>query len=171
LAALPAGDEFVDFLRRLRATGMRPFELRTVEARHLQDGALIFDIVESKGKKVRRSVPLNDTALAILQPLAEKRPTGKLFRNHRGNAWTKFAAVALFQKYRDLAGLGKHITMYAIRHEFISAAIETGEVDPLSLSKIVGHRDLTMISRIYSHLGAKSDHFQKMVRKAIGEKA
>lgn len=39
----------------------------------------------------------------------------------------------------------------------------------MTLVKIVGHRDLTMISRIYSDLSAKGKHLQR-VRNATGEK-
>lgn len=44
-------------------------------------------------------------------------------------------------------------------------------MDPVTLAKIVGHRDLTMISRIYSHHAAKGEHLQRAVRKATGEMA
>lgn len=171
LAAIPAGDEFADFLRCLRATGMRPFELRIVEARHLQGNQLLFDVSESKGKRYRRAVPLNDAATELLTRLAKERPEGKLFRNTRGKPWTKYSITARMSRFRKKAGLGEEITLYAIRHEFISAAIETEAVDPVTLAKIVGHRDLTMISRIYSHHAAQGEHLQRAVRRATGEMA
>lgn len=171
LAAIPEGDEFADFLKCLRATGMRPFELRIVEARHVRGKQLLFDIRESKGKKYRRAVPLNDAAIEILTRMAKKRPEGKLFLNRRGRPWTQQAAVARVVKYREETGLGQHITLYAVRHEFISAAIEAEAVDPVTLAKIVGHRDLTMISRIYSHHAAQGEHLQRPARRATGEMA
>ncbi|MBX3436800.1 MAG: tyrosine-type recombinase/integrase, partial [Planctomycetaceae bacterium] len=70
----------------LRATGCRPFEARTVEARHVDRDAKawVFEASESKGKRHRRAVPLNDEAWEITQRLMLKHPEGALFRNTKG---------------------------------------------------------------------------------------
>lgn len=46
--------------------------------------------------------------------------------------------MARVVKYREEAGLGQHITLCAVRHEFISSAIETEAVDPVSSRRSSG---------------------------------
>lgn len=174
LSALSDDDPFKTFLTAMRATGARPFEVRSVEARHIVGRSWVFDVEESKGKRIRRSVPLNDAAFAITQRLAEENPTGPLFRNRHGRPWTAYSINNRFVKLADKTASkrgakdGVRISAYAIRHEFISNAIERG-VDPVTLAKIVGHADQAMISRVYAHLGAQSDHVQRAVKIATGE--
>ena len=62
LAAVKPADPFRDLLLILRETGCRPHEARTVEARHVRDRVWDFPPEESKGKKHRRFVVLNDAA-------------------------------------------------------------------------------------------------------------
>ncbi len=166
LGHLADADPFRDFLIVLRATGARPLEVRTIEARHIVGRSWVFEVEESKGKRRRRAVSLNDTAFEITNKLAAAYPEGPLFRNRRGTAWTGFSInnrlCALAEK------TGVKITGYAVRHEFISNAIERG-VAPVTLAKIVGHVDQAMIFRVYAHLGAQSDHVQRAVRIATGE--
>src|SRR5262249_36771304 len=138
-----ASPEFGEFLRLMRATGMRPFELRQVEARHLQARTVVFDVVESKGKKYRRMLPLNNEAFTILTRLATERPTGKLVLNAKGRPWRGDTAAEQLLKLRESIwgeGSKPHLTLYAIRHEFVSSAVERG-TDTASLVKICGWRD------------------------------
>jgi integrase len=167
LAGMTDDDPFKVFLLALRATGARPFEVRTVEARHVAGRTWTFEVKESKGKRRRRAVPLNDAAYAITQALAEKHPKGPLFRNKKGKPWTAYSINCRLRRLAEKTGV--KITAYAIRHEFVSAAIETGKVDLVSLANIVGHADLTMLKKVYSHLEANSPHLQKMVKEATGE--
>jgi len=166
LAALKPDDPFKTFLNALRETGARPREVRMIEARHLVGRSWVFEVLESKGKKRRRAVPLNDSALAITQELAAKNPTGPLFRNRRGTPWTTYSINNRLCALAESTGV--KITAYAVRHEFISKAIERG-VDPVTLAKIAGHVDTVMLSRVYSHHEVNGDHIQRAVKIATGE--
>ena len=53
----------------------------------------VFPPSESKGKKHHRVLFLNDAALAIVKRRCEQYPTGMLFRNSCGNAWTKAGPI------------------------------------------------------------------------------
>lgn len=168
MAAIPDGDPFRDLLTILRETGCRPFEARSVEARHFKRDAesWVFPIKESKGKKRARVVPLNRTALAITQRLALKHPEGPLFRNRNGRPWTEFAMNCRFRSIAKKTGV--KVFAYAFRHSFVTDALMRG-VDPITLAHIVGHKDATMIMRVYEQLGIQQEHIRAALRKATGE--
>jgi integrase len=56
--------------------------------------------------------------------------------------------------------LGLHVCAYAIRHTYISDALIAG-VDPVTLSRIVGHADLKMIQTIYAKVEMRADHMKE----------
>lgn len=168
LAKVKETDPFRDFLLILRATGCRPQEARKVEARHFDRDSetWTFTVKESKGKKHKRIVPLNNEALAITRRLAMKHPEGKLFRNEDGNPWSKSGINSRFTRLR--AKLGFDFFAYAIRHTFVTDALLRG-VDPVTLAHIVGHRDATMILRVYQHLNLNKGHIRQALALATGE--
>jgi integrase len=57
---------------------------------------------------------------------------------------------------------------YAIRHTFITDALRQG-CNPVTLAHIVGHKDATMILKIYQHLNLNSGHIRKALGQATGE--
>lgn len=163
-------DPFQTFLVFLKETGCRPQEARAIESRHFDRDLrqIVFPVKESKGKKRKRVIPLNDAALAIIQKLTLKYPEGPIFRNSHGKPWTAYAVNC--QTARLTRNLGFKLFAYAIRHTFITDALLRG-VDPLTLAIIVGHKDATMIMRVYSHLNLHQDHIQKALKQATGEVA
>lgn len=54
-----------------------------------------------------------------------------------------------FARVRDELGL-PHLHFHTLRHAFVTQALAAG-IDPLTVSKLVRHRDLTMIGRVYGH--------------------
>lgn len=70
--------------------GCRPQESLRVERRHveLDHQRWVFPSLEAKGKSAPRIVYLSDKAMEITRRLMVQHPTGTLFRNSRGNAWT-----------------------------------------------------------------------------------
>lgn len=54
-----------------------------------------------------------------------------------------------FQRVRDALAL-PHLHFHTLRHAFVTEALAAG-VDPLTVSKLVRHRDMTMIGRVYGH--------------------
>lgn len=165
IGAVP-DQEFRDMLTVLRETGCRPQEVRAVEARHVRDGRWVFGRAESKGKKDQRIVYLSDATNEITQRLASKYPEGPIFRNRRGRVWTHNAVVLRFKRLRENLNLDK-ITAYTIRHTFATEALERG-VDPISVALLMGHKDATMIARVYQHLTQKPEHMRKKLRQATG---
>jgi integrase len=93
LALLRDGDPFRDFFLFLWHTGCRPQEARHVEPRHVQieDQRIVIPREEAKGKRHPRVIYLAGPALEVVARLLAGRIEGKLFRNTRGEPWTKYA--------------------------------------------------------------------------------
>lgn len=87
-------------------TGCRPQESLRVEARHvdLANQRWIFPKKESKNRKQSRVVYLTDNAAEITARLVQLHPTGKLFRNSRGGAWTPDAVNDALKRARIRIG-------------------------------------------------------------------
>jgi integrase len=158
---------FRDFLTILRQTGCRPQEARLVEARHFDktNKCWVFPKEEAKGGKEERVILLNDVALEITERLVKKNPTGPIFRNKIGNPWDtkslKCRCTRLTKK------LGFRVIPYGLRHAFATEAIVRG-VDLITLSRLMGHKDLRMLQQTYTHVHKRSDHLRAGLRKATG---
>ena len=109
---------------------------------------------------------LTDKALAITQRLVLKNPTGPLLLNTDGGQWTGEAVNCRFQRIRDKIGV--KYSLYALRHSFCTFALEAGQLDAVTVSMLMGHRDTTMISRHYSHLGQRTEYMRQAASKAKG---
>lgn len=161
-------ESFLDLLQFFRNTGCRPQEARTVEARHFEERnkCIVFERALSKGEIDRRVVPLNSAALEIVTRLAAKHPTGPLLRNAKGRPWTRHAINCRFDKLK--AKLGFYVCAYSVRHSFATDAIERG-VDIITIATLMGHRNLTMLNRVYQHVNKKGKHLRDAMKKATGE--
>lgn len=178
-----SGPAFLDFITLMRQTGCRPQEARRAEARHFdaKNRCLVFERKESKGHGgsttvERRVVPLSDTAFALCQRLALKNPTGPLLRNSHGTAWKSYAIKEWFKR---IDGTGKkegsrskqripfRTSAYVIRHTWATEALERG-VDAVTVATIMGHKDVTMLMKVYQHLKKKQEFLRDSLHKALG---
>jgi integrase len=148
----------------LRQTGCRPFELRRIEAKNIDGQCIVFERKKSKGKRVRRVIPLTKQAFAIVKQLANENPTGPIFRNEKGRPWTKSALGHAFQRHAKKMMFP--LFAYAIRHSFCTDMLTQG-MDPLKLAEIMGHKDLKMIMTVYSHLNLKRDELRQQLEKCV----
>ena len=160
-----AKSPFVELLDFLFLTGCRPLEARSIEARHLHDDLVIFPANESKGELEPRVIYLVPEALSILKPLAKKYPDGKLFRNSQGRPWTKDAIKCRLTRISEKVGF--RVIAYGARHSWATQALTEGGVDPISVAHLMGHRDPTMVSRVYSHLSKNPKFLRQQARKAV----
>jgi integrase len=151
--------DFRDYLTILWETGCRPIEARTVEDKHIHDSRAVFERMNSKGKKIQRTVYFNDKAMRIINRQRKKYKTGPLLRNSQGNPWTKDAIKCRFQRL----DLPFKVSAYDFRHGFATRAIESGKLSDLEIALLMGHRDTRMLATVYQHVGQK--HLHKAVRK------
>jgi integrase len=154
-----AGPEFRILLHFLDNTGCRPGEASIIHKRHVKlgDREVRFRIGEDKtsaktGKP--RVIHLNDAAVKILEILiSANNDGGPLFRNARGNPWTKDSIKCAMARIRDRIGLESRAVTYAIRHHYITDALARGV--PLStVAEMVGN-SREIIAKVYSHLSDK----------------
>src|SRR5437868_1359411 len=103
---------FRQYLFALQESGARPGEVRKLSREHvnLQIGAWVFQQHKTKGKTGRpRVVYLTPAMLELTKDLLRRQPDGPLFRNSRGEPWTKDAVVqrmdALRAKFPRLQGV------------------------------------------------------------------
>jgi integrase len=159
--------EFKDLLIVTWETGCRPQESLRVEARHvdLATGRWVFPASESKGKRMPRIVYLTAKAMEITKRLMQKHPTGPLFRNTDGQAWTPSATNCRFQTIRRQTGV--KYSLYALRHSFATHALMRG-VDCITVSTLMGHSDPSTLARVYQHLGQNPAFLHEQLQKATG---
>lgn len=166
-AEIKESDPFYDVLVFLRETGCRPIEARIAEAHHWnRKDTITLERKNSKGKKVKRVIRLNTQAQGIVKKLALKRPEGPLFRNRRGKPWTASAIDQAFGAIEEK--LGFPFFPYAVRHTFCTDALMR-EVDPVTVSVLMGHKDAKMVMEVYSHLVQQNKFLEKKLKQATGE--
>ncbi len=102
LLAQIGDQDFRDLVVTTWESGCRPQESLRVEARHvdLKHQRWVFPASESKGEQRLRVVYLTQTAMEITQDRMQRHPSGALFRNSTGAAWTPDAVNCAFNRVR-----------------------------------------------------------------------
>lgn len=162
-----ARDHFRDLVTVCWDTGCRAQEIVRVEKRHvdLDVGRWVFPAGESKGKAFPRVVYLTPRALEITRRLCELYPSGPLFRNDDGVAWTRHAVSCVFLRMKEK--LGRKLCLTAIRHSWATLALKRG-VDPLTVAILMGHADPSMLAKVYAHLAQDPEYLLRAAKKATG---
>jgi integrase len=156
-----------ELLTILWETGARPQEFRIVEARHFNKEAGRFDIPpeEAKGKKRWRRIYLSAKALDIVNAKIKKYPTGPLFRNEDGKAWTVFAIDCLFKRLAPK--LKVKYCAYDFRHTFATRMLVAG-IDHLTVAEWLGHADGSTLARVYAHVDQRGDYMREKFNQVSG---
>jgi integrase len=106
----------------------------------------------SKSRKLR-SVPLNDSAVEVLNSLDTKEDGGALFVSSRGrkrHAKKPFTTIAKqWNRIRKAAGL-PHLRLHDLRHQFASFLVNDGRT-LYEVQAILGHSSSKVTER-YAHL-------------------
>jgi len=158
----------LDLLNFLYLTGCRPIEARILEAKHIHDDLIIFPADESKGEVDPRVIFLPPEAKEIVDRLRLTNVDGYVFRNSRGNSWTKHAVKCAMARITEKVGF--RVIAYGTRHSYATNALPQGGVDPVSLAHLMGHKDPTMVSRVYSHIAKNPNFLREQARKAISRR-
>lgn len=106
----------------------------------------------SKSKKVVM-VPLNDSAIWVLEQLHTEDAKGYIFVHERtGKPYT--AIEKTWYEVRKLAGLGEEVRIHDLRHTYASLLVTSGR-SLYEVQKILAHSDPKITMR-YAHLSAKT---------------
>jgi integrase len=162
LAQLGDGDAFRELFTFIWHSGCRPQEARHIEPRHVQleHERIVIPKEEAKGKRYPRVIYLHGPALEIVGRLLAVRTEGKLFRNSRGAAWTKYAVCNRMQRLSR--AIGKKLSIYDARHGFATRKLVQGH-DHLVIAELMGHRDGAMLAKVYGHLDRNIDYLKKVL--------
>ncbi len=152
-----ATEPFRSYLSFLYETGCRPQEARMLEHRHVHNDKVVFEVVESKGKKTRRVIYLNQQAKRLISGRS-----GYAFTNSLGNPWTAYAINCRMRRIG--VKTGKHYCAYSVRHLTATRWLEAG-LDHITVAKLLGHKDASMLAKIYQHIGEKNDYLLSQLRK------
>jgi len=158
------GDPFRELLEFAWETGCRPQEVKKVESHHVQmeKHCIVFPPTEAKGKKRWRVIYMTPRAEQIIANLQATRTTGLLFLNAKGTPWNRWNMSCRFGRLKK--HVGKTYCSYLLRHGFATRKLEEG-LDHLTVAALLGHKDATMLSKIYSHIGERPDHLREQLNK------
>lgn len=159
-------DDFKDLLWVHWETGCRPQESLRVEKANVQEQCWLFQPDEGKkhhNRKHIRFVYLSDRALEITRRRMLRFPTGPLFRNTEENPWTPFSVNCRFK--RLVKHIGRKICLYDLRHSFDDRMRRAG-LDSMDIAALLGHADLSMLGRVYSHPHANPERLIALLSKA-----
>ncbi len=172
IAEAPRDQAFRQFVFAMEQTGCRPGEVAAVCAGQVDLDAGTWTFQRHKTvKKTRkpRVVYLTAPMVELCRRLSAERPTGPLFLNSRGRAWSRNAIRCRFRRLRKKLNLDKGVVAYAYRHTFATAGLEGG-VPIATMAELLGHASTQMISEHYSHLDQKTAHLREAARRAAGQR-
>jgi integrase len=155
-----------DFLGALWLTGCRPSEVATLEADQVDLERGVWNVrnkTRTSTGQPTRPVPLVPELLALSRRLIRANPSGPIFRNARGNPWTRNAIALGFRRLRARHGFGPEASAYAIRHRFAVEALRQG-LSTSDLAALMGHTSTRLIDSTYGHWDEQVDR----LRDAIG---
>lgn len=149
-----------DLLVVLYETGMRPSEAYRVEAKDIDWCRSV--VLFHRHKTLRatgrpRVIYLTPKALDVLRGAAARNPGGPLLRNRAGGPWTAADVSHRIIRIRKRLGIGAGATAGAMRHLFVTDALERG-IPVRTVAELVGHRSTRMIEEHYGHLHERSEH-------------
>jgi integrase/recombinase XerD len=149
-------------VRTLADTGIRLGELLKLTPDDLlSEGRRHFLRVHGKGSRDRK-VPVSPVLAQRLKRYAQhtrrQSSSTRLFLSHKRSQRTgEYATLTdsgVQQMIRLLAldaSITKRVYPHLFRHSFITWQLESG-LNPILLSRIVGHESLTMINQVYAHV-------------------
>jgi len=137
----------------LLSTGCRLNEVLSATWAEVDVERRVFTVraTNSKSRKMR-SVPLNDSAIAVLNELDTREEGGPLFVSGRGGgAFTTIAKQ--WDRIRRVAEL-PHLRLHDLRHSFASFLVNDGRT-LYEVQAILGHSSSKVTER-YSHLSTRT---------------
>ena len=142
----------------LLSTGCRLNEVLSATWADVDIERRVFTVraTNSKSRKTR-SVPLNDSAIEVLNSLDTKEEGGPLFLSSRGRKRDEkraFTTIAKqWDRIRKAAGLPE-LRLHDLRHQFASFLVNDGRT-LYEVQQILGHSSSKVTER-YAHLSTKT---------------
>jgi integrase len=160
---------FRDFVLALQETGCRPSEIArlTADEVNLEQGIWLMQRHKTRHKTGRpRVIYLTPVMIELSRRLIKEHPTGALFRNTRGEAFSRNAVRCRFRRLRIELGL-QDVVCYSYRHTYATEALVNG-VGIAQVSELLGHTSTCMVMKHYGHLSQQLTYMREVASKAIG---
>ncbi len=146
--------------------GRRAIKIRRTLIRMSTERGVTYVQNSPKSKTSRRTIPLSDKALKILQKIHEKDKAdfGYVFAKRDDDSLPYSYSSVEFHIKKLCKDLGiSYKGMHAFRHTFATNCYERG-CDVKILSKLLGHADVSITYNIYIHLyGDALDEMRKVL--------
>ena len=146
-----------DVIRLLAKLGCRPHLLVEMTSAHVDWGARVATLV-SKNQEYRLFLPRDE--MPFLEELARRYPSGPLLRNARSKPHTVNGLGHRMVRLSKRTGIRAYL--YAWRHTVITERLVRGD-SPALVAELAGHKDLTMISTVYSKVSKRNDELREVV--------
>ena len=114
-------------------TGLSLGNLETLTYKQIEDDTVKFFRTKTK---TWHHVPLNETALSLIDVTYDCDPNGRIF-----NTPSRRYSQTLVGKWGKQAGIKKHVHMHLSRHTFATLNLSSG-ADLYTVSKLIGHKKL-----------------------------
>ncbi len=128
-----------------------------------------FDRIQNRmGKAVLKSEgrgPREKEIKAFIRTLSPTKRERGVVRPKRPAELREEAKRKLFQKMAK--SVVQRYSLYALRHSWATNALKRG-VDPLTVALLMGHKDPSMLARVYQHLSHSPDHMRQQAIRAAG---
>ena len=155
--------QVANFMRLAMFTGMRRGELFKLEWRDIDFERGFIHIRHPKGGK-SQTIPLNAAAKAVLEGHPRVEGTPYVFPGRGGKQRVTIQEAS--NRIKARAGLPADFRpLHGLRHLFASTLASSGQVDMLTLQKLLTHKSPQMTKR-YSHL---RDEALKQASEIAGE--
>lgn len=171
-----------DIISFVNNTGIRyPSELNKIRWKDVYLPKSYVMIRDRKNKDrtqpLNTPVPLIGKANEIIERLKAREgiaigPDDYVFVNDDG---VRIASISkAFKKSLLACQIEKNLTMYSLRHLFTTRMVRRPDIPIKVLAEVLGHKDTTMINKVYSQLRAKDlvnvfqrseDHKQEEIKK------
>jgi integrase/recombinase XerD len=121
------------------------------------------------GRRKMRELNLPPVSPEDIAKLAAHLPSHRIVQGKKRPKTSKELLAEARQKLRDAQArkYGPKYCLYHLRHSFATLALLRG-VDPVTLSHLMGHSDLKMITKVYVHLAQNDGHLLDALTKATG---
>ena len=172
-----ARNDFRDVLRWYYHTGCRPEELLGLRKEWVdaEQGTVTIPWKLAKfGKRTRKDrvivFPAKLDRMVRRRLEDRENETEWLFVRGNGEQWTRWSIDSRLERKMKVAGRkffpdGLYVRLF--RYTFTTTAIKRG-VDIVTLSHLLGHKDVTMLRRHYEKLGGDFAHLRDAVNRAAG---
>ena len=160
------GVRFKDLLIVAWETGARPQELTGMLVKDYQpeNHRITLPATRAKGRRHARNIYLTPVAEAIIQAnIKGSKPDDLILKNNGGRKWAQGSLYGQFERLEKKTGKALHLG--AFRKGFATNAL-VNRVDVITVSQLMGHRDLAMLSKVYAKISQNSAYMLESLGKA-----